>query len=274
MKARDPDLFVDVDPDWSCYPAPGAPDVAPPIRMSAGTATFTLTSFIPLTVDGVTADFFFGSSTLGMPDATRTFASGENSVTFDVPAGSSVLNVYVHEMPRDPANRSICELREYGYPISQDDATVQSIAFEQDQQALVANLALGGGQADPAKSLVTSVARDCQGREVRGAQFELVDADTNTVVQTGTDPGMPRAAYFQNALPAANCTFTSNDQAAWVIVNAPVSVTDNTPTHHFVVRLKGRMHASDKEPVAIGERPVELFAGVMSLVWVHRETPK
>jgi hypothetical protein len=274
MKARDPDLFVDVDPDWSCYAAPGAPQLDPPVRMAAGTATFTLMPFIPIVVDGVTVDFFFGSSTLGKPDQTRVFAPGESAVTFDVPAGSSVVAAYVHAMPRDPANRTVCELREYGCPVFQRDAQVQSLAFEQDQLALVANLSLGGGQADPTKSLITSVARDCQGRELRGGQFELVDADTNSVVQTGTDPGMPQSAYFQNALPTTACTFTSNDRSAWVMVNAPVSVMDNKPTRRFVVRLKGRMRASDAMPVVIGESPIELFAGVLSLVWVHRETAK
>jgi hypothetical protein len=79
-------------------------------------------------------------------------------------------------------------------------------------------------------------------------------------VQTGTTGTLPRAAYSLFALPSASCTFTTTGRSEWMLLNAPVNVSGDKVTHAYRLRLKGRMRASDLEPVVLGEREVELFA--------------
>jgi hypothetical protein len=120
--------------------------------------------------------------------------------------------------------------------------------------------------------MLNSWVSDCAGLPVSGAQFELIDGETNEPVPTGSDFGEPRATYYDYALPNVTCTFTSNKQstASWTMVNAPVNVRDGKRTHAYRLRLKGRMRASDVEPVILGAREVELLSGVVSVVQVHR----
>jgi hypothetical protein len=79
-------------------------------------------------------------------------------------------------------------------------------------------------------------------------------------------PGAPSVGYSEFALPNPECTFTTPGDGAWVMVNAPVNVSDGAKTHSYRLRMKGRMRESDREPVLLGEREVELFAGAITAV--------
>lgn len=264
MRARDRVTNTELDPDWSCY------EVKREQGRAAGTrtASFELLFLIPALLDGVTVDYFFGSSTLGAPAATRVFDTS-GAVTLELPDGVATLSVHVHGRARDD-RQSVAETREYDLPIPPGSEAIEGYLLLQDQFALITNLALGGESPDLTKAVLTSVVRDCQGRDVSGGVFELIDGQTGKPIETGTDFGAPHSSYFQNALPTTNCTFTSNEQAGWVMVNAPVNVDDQGQSRRLRLRLKGRMRARDARPVMIAERDVELFAGTMSLVRVTK----
>lgn len=69
---------------------------------------------------------------------------------------------------------------------------------------------LGG---DRSKALLGAAVRDCRGRDVGGAQLELIDGEANTPVVSGTAAGEPRAVYGRFALPDRQCTYTSAERS-------------------------------------------------------------
>lgn len=109
---------------------------------------------------------------------------------------------------------------------------------------------------------------DCAGDDVGGVQVELVDTETGAVVRDVVEQGQPRSAYLFNALPNRTCQFTSagTNQAAWVMINAPVNVSGDRVTRGYKVRLKGRMNAAQTQPVVFAERAVELSAATTTAV--------
>jgi hypothetical protein len=110
------------------------------------------------------------------------------------------------------------------------------------------------------------MARDCDGHDLSGAQFVLIDDETNAPVPLGSEAGTPHQAYSRFALPDPTCTFTDAEYPAWMLVNAPVNVNADTKTHGYRLRVQGRMRASDREPVVIAEGEVELFSGVTTVI--------
>jgi len=278
MQALDLSTLMHVEPDWSCYPQPGAlPAAQAPVAGSGGamgrkSVEFRLTTLLPVMLDGVSVDLFLGATTLGMPLATRTVETGMDSVSFEVPVDTRLVSVRVQALTRSDSLQSVAETRQYGFPLLPGDTEIEGYIFLRDQQALVATQALAGGQADPTKAMLSSAARDCRDRYVRGAQFELIDVATGTPVSTDAAAEGPRAAYVMNALPTTDCTFTAGELASWVLVNAPVNVSGDMKQRGYRLRMKGRMRASDAEPVVLGERDVELFAGSISFVRAHRVT--
>ena len=113
--------------------------------------------------------------------------------------------------------------------------------------------------------------RDCLGRDVGGAVFELIDGETDQPVQVATSGSGPRVAYQQFALPNPSCTFTSVGRSDWMMLNAPVNVEGDKVTHRYRLRLKGRMRESDAEPKVFAEREVELFAGSITAVRLYKQ---
>jgi hypothetical protein len=185
----------------------------------------------------VTVDFFLDSTTLGMPAVTRVFDQTTGMLTFEVPAGTTTVSARIHALMRDMPGFNVVDLRQYYLPIPAS-AVIEGDFLVRDMRALGVNLALGGGQEDPTKALLVSNARDCSGRYVSGAQFELIDGETNLPVPVSTTSGGTHVSYAQVALPSTNCTFTSSDQAAWML----------------------------------GESEVELFPGGTSIVVLYRQT--
>lgn len=269
MTVHDAEKGVDLDPDWSCYDVSDA-GVA---KGDGGTqrATFRVAELLPGLLDGVMVDFFFGASTLGTPHLTRVLGLDAGSVSFDVPPGRTSVSVRQHALTRADATRSLAELRQYDLLIPPDGVPIESYLVLNGSRDLIVNLALGGEREDAQKAILMSVARDCRGRDVRGAQLALIDGETNLPVAIGTAPGAPRASYFQDALPSTSCSFTSNDQAVWVLINAPVNVSADQKTHSYRLRLTGRKSERDVSPIVLGEVEVETVAGVVSLVRTHRQ---
>lgn len=270
MKIRDAEKGVDLDPDWTCYDTADAGLL--PADAGTRSASFTADGLLPGLLGGVTVDFFLGSSTLGTPVVTRVFGPDAGSVSVDLPASSTTVSVRQHALARADATRSLAELRQYDLLVPPLGAPIQSYLVLNGSRDLIVNLALGGEREDPAKALLMSTARDCRGRNVSGGQFDLIDGETNLPVATSTAPGAPRGSYFKDALPSTSCTFTSNDQAVWILINAPVNVSADKKVHTYRLRLKGRRSVTDSAPVVLGEVEVETFAGVVSLVRTHRQT--
>jgi hypothetical protein len=284
MKVRDDVSGLDVDPDWSCYNTRDAgadagtlAELDPRLMADASTrrVAFSVATLLPSFYEGITADFFFGPSTLGAPALTRVFEPDAGAtVQIDVPSGADSVSVRIHALPHDNPSNSIIEIREYDFPIPRSDTPIQGYALIHDMIRLGLNLALAGGTEDPAKAIIMADARDCLGRTVSGAQFELIDGDTKVPVQVGSAPGLPHVSYSRFALPGTMCTFTTDSPATWMLIDAPVNVSGESKTHAYRLRLLGRQHASDSKPVVIGERELELFPGVLTLVRPYRETPR
>jgi hypothetical protein len=220
--------------------------------------------------EGVTVDLFWGTSTLGEPALTRAFQAG--AVTFDTPPGVTMFAARVNPAEGTIPGLSVLEEREYGFPVQPGKTSIEGSFILRDSLALSVDLATSGGKADPEKALITALALDCRGLQLRGAQYELIDGESGEPVPVGTSPGQPRPSYVQYGLPSTTCEYTSPGTSAWMLIDAPVNVTNGAKTHAYRVRLKGRKTESDAAPVIIGEREVELFPGILSYVQVHRLT--
>ena len=275
MKVRDPTTNAAMEPDWSCFDAPDDEAAA-----DAGTAAHAATESIQFRLGigplsdapdlaqriltftmGVTVDLYFGASTLGKPAVTRTF--DQYMVSVDVPSGTPSLSARIRPLERAMAGLSIVESREYGIPLpsAATGAAAEAAFTVRDSRKLAANLVLEGGQEDLTKASLVALARDCRGRDVSGAQLELIDGATNLPLT-----GEARSAYSRFALPDPTCTFSNAEQPAWWMVNAPVNTSGATKTHSYRLRLKGRMRTGDRAPVVFGETELELFPGIVTRV--------
>lgn len=256
-----------VAPDWSCLTAPpnGASASA---SASTQALRFKLRSLTPQDIQGVQVDFFLSPSTLGQPHASKTFDGQSDLVSIDVPGGQTSLTVKINGLQRDDMTRSIAELREYDLPVMTSDEPVQGFMLLTAQRKLIVNEALKNQDIrddDPAKAFLVSYARDCSGHDVSGAQFELLD-DSGAVVQSGAAEGLPHTSYMQFAIPNPECTYTSFDQSAWVMINAPVNASETGKAKTYRLRVKGRLVETDPEPVLFGQADVEMVAGAITFV--------
>jgi hypothetical protein len=275
MKGLDTTTNTEFEPDWSCYDRSEGGVAAPDAGVDAGDAPTRLATLrlapIPKALFGDPAvDVFFEPSTLGTPAHTRVFDGDAGTVSFPVPAGITSVSVHLHEyVPSDPTY-TVAEIFEYGLPVLAGD--IEGFVMLKASQTLSISLAIPGEQPDPQKAFIGSYARDCAGHPVSGAQFELIDGETNLPVPTGTGAGAAASSYTRFALPTTNCTFTTNEQfeASWIMVNAPVNVQNGAKTRSYRVRLKGRRSESDAVPVVLREREVELFTGGSTFVRVDR----
>jgi hypothetical protein len=283
MQARIAATNAIVDPDWSCYdaapppetPMPGHSDVDAGPSAASRLVTFRLgpAQIGPL-IGEVTIDFFFGPSTLGAPAVTHRSALDVDGLTFGVPMTVETLSARIHPSANANPMLSVPEFREYGFSLRSAAPVIEGYLALQASVDLIASFLVYPGQrADPERAMIVALVRDCQGREVSGAQFALFDGDSDMPVATDSTARAPRTNYFQFALPSTTgCTFTSNDQAAWVMIDAPtnVSTSSDSTTHSYRLRLSGRMHATDATPVVIGERDIELFPRAITFVQLYR----
>ena len=266
MSVLDVEHSVELEPDWTCYDGP-PPDEPAPARQGS----LSLAKSVPALVDsveGLKADVFFGPSTVGAPSATFTFgASG--IVELSLPAGVGNVSLHVHKLSRPDPRYDIAELREYDVPVPATGVIEASSALTA-MHRLATNLVQASDPEAPHTALLMAEARDCQGRDVGGARFTLLDADSGEAVPTSSMGDLPRPAYSQFALPNPECTFTTVGRAEWMLANAPVNVSGDSITRRYKLRLEGRMREKDVEPRVLGEREVELFAGTTSIVRLYR----
>lgn len=252
-------------PDWSCL---GASKTEAAAAGGMQALQFKLLSISPKDLEGVNVDFFLGDSTLEKPFATKTFDGVSNIVPVDVPSSQRALTVKINGLQREETARSIAELREYNVPILKPDEPVQGFMLLTSQRKLIVFEALKDQPVqddDHAKGFLVSYARDCSGHDVSGAQFELVDA-AGAVVKNADAEGQPHESYMQYAIPNPECTYTSIDQSAWVLINAPVNATEAGKSQAYRLRVKGRVTEADSEPVIFGEAEVEMVAGAITFV--------
>jgi hypothetical protein len=268
MKVLDTKRGIAVDPDWSCVDQAASSPQSDPQPLQ-----FQLIALTPMYTQGVTVDFFLGASTLHAPYATRMFDGASDHVSLDVPSGQPSLSIKVHALDRDDAMLSIPEVREYGLPIRSFSGPLQGFILLEAQRTLIVNLAERGMKDDdPEKAFLISYARDCSGHDLRGAQFELLD-ETGAAVASRSDAGLPHQTYMQFALPNPDCTFTGYQQAAWVMINAPVNANTTGITHTYRLRVNGRMHDSDVDPVVFGDAEVEMVAGAITYANLRPHLP-
>ena len=195
------------EPDWSCY-ADAKDNAAPP---SARQVTFSLAMSVPAlvgSIEGLTADVFFGPSTLGKPAASLKFGRGETALMLDVPASVTHLSANIHALSAPDPRFDTSEVHDYDLRIP-DNGVVEGTTILRASYDLAVNLALAGGTADPSKASIGSEARDCLGRDVGGAVFELIDGETDQPVPIEATGTGPHVAYSQFALPNPNCSFTA-----------------------------------------------------------------
>ena len=255
-----------VSPDWSCLQPPVPPAAVGSAPMQA--LPFKLRSLTPELIAGVQVDFFLNASTLGAPHFSTVFDGSTDTVNIEVPSGQPSLTVLVHGLQREDMSRSIGELREYALPILKPSEPVQGFLLLTAQRRLIVNEVRRAPlmyDDDPAKAFLVSYARDCSGQDVSGARFELLD-ENGALVLSSADEGQPHTSYMQFAIPNPECTHTSFDQSAWVMINAPVNAGDAGVTKPYRLRVKGRLDETDSEPVVFGESSVEMVAGAVTFV--------
>ena len=269
MSVLDLESFSEVAPDWSCYARPGSPEPSAAARAVSVSVAMSAAGLIA-SVDKLTLDVFHGPSTLGAPASTLVLHGDQRAASIEVPAGVSSLSTHVHALGTASPQLDVAELREYDVRIPAS-GVVEASAYLTSMVALAAREVLGGGTPDPALARISADVRDCQGRDVGGAQLELIDGATGEPVPTGGEAG-PRSAYSHFAIPDASCTFTTVGRAEWLMVDAPVNVGAGVRTRSLRLRLRGRMRAEDEQPVIFGEREVELFAGGTTIVRPYRQT--
>lgn len=267
MKTRDLYTNIESDPDWSCYDASDGED-AGVLQAATQNATFRFVGWEKSVIEGITVDFHWGPTTLGVPAASRTFEPDAGEVTFPIPAGQRRVSVHTHALHRADSRYDISELRDYDVPVPDDGGPLLGFIQLRDRRALAALVFASDEVYDPDKALLVALALDCAGEDVGGVQVELVEAETGAVVKDVVEQGQPRSAYLRYALPDPSCTFTNNgtNQAAWMMINAPINVSGDRTTRQYKVRLKGRMYQEQTQPVVFAERVVELSAATTTAV--------
>jgi hypothetical protein len=277
MRAFDSVTSTYIDPDWSCYAGDAGVSGAGAAPRDAGgdrSAIFQLT-YAPgnrIPYPGATADFFFGSSTLGKPALTAVTDADAGTITLTVPGEQELVSVWVRAT-RNPTSpiTDIVGVHALALPLVRPPAVISASAvISSAVDTLLANVLGALALGDRSKAMLSAVVRDCRSHDVGGAQLELIDGETNAPVTSGSAAGEPRAVYGRFALPHPECTYTSAERSEWMMVNAPTNVSNGAVTHTYRLRAKGRMRASDPAPVILDERAVELFSGDFSFVHPYR----
>lgn len=269
MRAFDKAVDSDVEADWSCYD--GKASAASNTRRAA---LFRL-SYAPggtIAAPGIPVDFYFGDSTLGPPAVSGVTDPMMGSVALDLPAGVQRVSVVEHAHKDESGkNLDTYESREYDLPVV-DGIVAGTSYIEAGVNILPANVIGPGASIDVTKAYLVATVRDCAGRSVSGAQFELLDDQEVLGDSQSKQPGVAHPIYSQFALPSATCTFTSLQDGAWAMLYAPPNIRDSDKNRSYKLRVKGRKRASDLEPVTLVERELELFAGTLISVHMYKLT--
>jgi hypothetical protein len=262
------------EPDWGCY-ADAVKDACPSLGVEKS-ATVQV-SYAPgnnVAVAGVVVDQFFGPSTRGKPSFSGV-TDDAGRVTFQAPSGTERISFWLHGATgTGDALKDLVDVYAFGVPLVWPPSVVSASAVVSVAVNTVLINVLGSlDLADRNRAVIMAAVRDCSGHDVAGAQLELVDATTNTVITPGVGVGEPRAVYGRYALPDTTCRYTNAERAEWMMLNAPTNVSGGAASHAYKVRATGRMRASDTEPVLLDERAIELYPGSFSFVYPYRVWP-
>jgi hypothetical protein len=217
---------------------------------------------------GSTVSVFWGESVLG--DAAVTGALDEAGVLSFAAPPAGTLNLSYHLF----ANSTQAAVYWHGAPIVPPNVdagaifgngrTLANSVSLATQQALITSV-FGSESAQANLAVLTTAARDCQGRDVTGAQFTLVDGATgNSVTAGASGSAAPRGFYFLDNFPDINCTYTNNEGiAAWAMANAPVN--EQGSLHQYTLQMSGRRSTNDPATgVLLGSVDCELFSAGIS----------
>jgi hypothetical protein len=280
MQGFDAQMNMSTEPDWGCYTGSTSVDDADGgTAPSSGTATPAIirVTYAPgnnVGFAGATVDQFFGPSTLGKPASTGV-SDSTGQIMFQAASGTQRISMRLHAMT-DPnsALSNFVDSYVLELPIAWPPSFNGVSAFiSQGVDATLVNVLGSPDLGDKTKAFLGATVRDCQGHDVGGAQVELIDVSTDMPVDMGMGAGEPRGVYGRFALPDKTCTFTTPQRAEWLMLNAPVNVSNDAVSHQYKVRSKGRRRDSDAEPVILAEQMVELHSGGYTFTSPYRTWP-
>jgi hypothetical protein len=294
--AASPDAGTDAEATDAATPDAGS-DAGESTGSDAGTYYLHLADFSTLQAPvGATVDLFWGQpfnsgAAVSGQSAAETYVGVPSSglIPYHPPSGLLTLSYYVH-----PSNDAGTYDQEpvYWYnlevvPPGVNAGTAGNGQLESNSvsastaQALVTSVL---GSQPPQANLATLVtaARDCQNRDVTGAQLKLIDGLTGQDVTAGVSgPAAPVGFYFLNNIPDTTCTYTNNSggKAVWAILNAPVNAgpgvtpnADGGAPHPYILQMFGRTKDSDPAAgILISSTTVELYPGGDSVARVYKQ---
>jgi len=212
---------------------------------------------------GATVDIYWGTATLGNVAFTGTVDDAgivdyptppaqTTSLSYFLHPSSTELPFYFLSAPIIPPGLNTALL---------GDGQIEGYSTSAATYANLVSAVFGEGETpSTALAVVTGAAIDCQGNDVQGAQFALIDDATGNAVATGTGSSDPRATYIVNNLPNESCTYTNNiARGIWALANAPVNQPGST--HSYSLQMSGRFTDSQTEPVVVDKFPIELYPG-------------
>jgi hypothetical protein len=261
--ASDAAVVPDANPPPDAAPPPdaGVPD--------SGASTYAL-HLIDFSTSapavGATVNVMWGPLT-NAPIAFTGTADGNGTLFYPAPPqGTFVLSYKVSGAGQFP-------LYWQSLPIISPPGQSESYTVLQTTYQVLTESILGSEKPNASLSALNTGARDCQGRDVQGAQFELIDGNTGKAVPSGTSVGSARVVYLYNNLPDALCTYTTNSpRAVWAMVNAPVNLGPGVPAHPYTLRFLGKRFEGEA-PVVMAEYPVESYPGSITALRSGRYSP-
>lgn len=149
----------------------------------------------------------------------------------------------------------------FGYEVPAPPGKVQGATVSPQLYNQLATFAvtLPGWTPPDDLGIVTAPIRDCNGDDVGGALFKLIDGKTGQEVQPGTCARDPRFIYFDGSTPNTKCQYSDYRQALMLVINAPTNVSGADKGHVYKVQFFGRLRSSDTKPVMFAEKSVEIF---------------
>jgi hypothetical protein len=218
-------------------------------------------------VGGAHIELHFGSDTGNTPDFIGDTDDG-GILSFPFPTNDAGVLSYYATGP------TLFDVQFFSQPITKNvQGTTLGYSITKSNTQILIAAVLGSEPEDTSKAILVAAARDCQQRELRGAQFVLMDDDAQQPVAGSSTPGGVRLNYFNDqGLPDPRCDFTSNgNQAVWAVLNAPVNMPGHT--HNYSLHLSGRQSESDTAPHEIFAGPIELWANAGNVARPFKVTP-
>jgi hypothetical protein len=249
-------------------PDGGMPDAATALD------TFTLTDFTSRTTQGAASvDIFFGNTVAGgvKPDESGVTAPddasppGFGSFLFGDPPGALFAYRVNARTSPSPALHTVIQLDNLPPP---SGGVFQGNSITESAYQFLVSGFLSVSQAAPGTTQLVTAVRDCAGHDLLGGIVDLIDDATSQPLPTGNGATDLHWAYFgSDSFPRAECTHTvASPLALWSALNVPSD-------RKLRIRLRGRMHATDAQPVSIDERVLELVPDVIMIERAYRLTP-